>query len=90
MSELTHVQLAEQNGPGCFEVGHDSRIVFGYEIRANLGRVGSEHAFGVDLVLDGDGYSVEWASIITASDSGLSLKSFLPGGLCHDCNIRVD
>ena len=90
MGELTHVQLAEHNGPGSFKVGYDSRIVFGYEIRANLGRVGSEHAFRVDLVLDGDGYSVEWASIIPASDSGHSLKSFLPAGHCHDCNIRVD
>ena len=62
--ELAHVELAQQHGPGIFQLSHDRGVVVRHEVAQDFRAAGGGDARGAELVLDGVGYAVQGAAIV--------------------------
>ena len=88
--EFAHVELAEQDCAGVFEVGDYGCVVIGYVGGEDLGAAGGEDARGVELVLDGDGDAVERAAMFASGDFFLCLLRGGEGVVAADGDVAVE
>ena len=57
--EFIEIGLSEEENPLSPEPGHDRRIIGGNKVAENPGPTGRQHAFGADIILDGQGHPRE-------------------------------
>ena len=88
--ELAHVELAEQDCAGVFEVGDYGSVVVGNVGREDLGAAGGKDAGGVELVLDGHGHAVKGATMLACGDFRLGLTSGVEGVVAADGDVAVE
>ena len=89
-SELAHIELAQQDGPGLPQAGHYRGIGLRDKVGPDFRGVAGEDSPGVDLILDRYRDAVERPAILPPGDFRPGLAGFLPGGRGANGDIGIE
>src|SRR2546429_491177 len=94
VSELVHIELAEEHCPGRLEAPHDLRILCRNTILEQTAACGRTHSSRIDQILQRNRDAMEGTSPAVLMDFRLGLPGFCQRGLGRDGNkgvqLRID